>query len=478
MAFRREAALLATVDHPSLAVIHEVGDVGGRPYLVMDLVEGETLAGVLAAGALPAARVISLARDVVAPLAAAHRRGLSGRLADVPLMLLATARDKDNVAAADAVVAALGGTVELDLELPPLDERGVAELVAALLPGMKAGPSLARLLTVRSGGNPFVVGEYLRAVVDAGLLVPSWGTWLLDADALAALEVPQEALGLVLARERNLGPQVRELLVTAAVCGAQFLPDVVAAVHGLGIEVALAATWDATTHGLVEPSGGGRYAFVHHRIREALTDQLDPAGAARLHQRLAQVLEAMPVPPTGHDADHVYAVARHYLAGEVDAAPDRAFAACWAAGQRALDDYAPADAVEFLQYAAAVAAGGRPDGDVVGVVNGVNGVNGVGGVGGVGGGGGAGGRVDGGVDSRFLVALGTARKQNGQFEDAVEAFDQVLAVETEPLRRAETSPCWRTPTDPPGTPRPRSPRSSGAWPNWGRRCPGIRCCSR
>ena len=75
VAFRREAALLATVDHPSLAVIHEVGDVGGRPYLVMDLVEGETLAGVLAADALPAARVISLARDVVAPLTAAHRRG-------------------------------------------------------------------------------------------------------------------------------------------------------------------------------------------------------------------------------------------------------------------------------------------------------------------------------------------------------------------------------------------------------------------
>src|ERR1700750_670401 len=40
-AFRREAALLACVDHPGVVAVHEVGLVQGRPYLVMELVRGQ-----------------------------------------------------------------------------------------------------------------------------------------------------------------------------------------------------------------------------------------------------------------------------------------------------------------------------------------------------------------------------------------------------------------------------------------------------
>lgn len=43
-AFRREAALLAGVDHPALVPRHEVGELDGRPYLVMDLVDGHRVA--------------------------------------------------------------------------------------------------------------------------------------------------------------------------------------------------------------------------------------------------------------------------------------------------------------------------------------------------------------------------------------------------------------------------------------------------
>ena len=51
--FRREAALLACVDHPGVARVHEVGLVDGRPYLVMDLVEGRSVTEVLGRGPLP-----------------------------------------------------------------------------------------------------------------------------------------------------------------------------------------------------------------------------------------------------------------------------------------------------------------------------------------------------------------------------------------------------------------------------------------
>ncbi|MFN8078652.1 MAG: hypothetical protein U0Q19_03715 [Kineosporiaceae bacterium] len=116
------------------------------------------------------------------------------RLADVldgaPLLVLATARnDADSLAATELVVSSLGEAVGLDLE-GPLDEVGVAELVAAMLPGLEAGHRLAQLVAVRSGGSPFVVQEYVRAIVDAGLLRPSWGSWLLDEDELDAWNCP------------------------------------------------------------------------------------------------------------------------------------------------------------------------------------------------------------------------------------------------------------------------------------------------
>ncbi|MET0418569.1 MAG: AAA family ATPase, partial [Actinoplanes sp.] len=79
VALRREVALLATVDHPGLARVHEVGVADGRPYLLMDLVQGQRLSALLGAGPLPEARVIAIGIDVAGALAAAHRANLVHR---------------------------------------------------------------------------------------------------------------------------------------------------------------------------------------------------------------------------------------------------------------------------------------------------------------------------------------------------------------------------------------------------------------
>src|SRR5439155_17266922 len=64
VAFRREAATLTSVAHPGLTRIHEVGQADGRPYLVMELVDGQTLTGLLEAGPLDEARAATIAADV------------------------------------------------------------------------------------------------------------------------------------------------------------------------------------------------------------------------------------------------------------------------------------------------------------------------------------------------------------------------------------------------------------------------------
>src|SRR4029079_17895595 len=77
--FRREAQTLASLNHPNIAAVYGLEEVSGTPYLVLELVEGETLAGHLARGPLPAAEALRLGVHVAAALEAAHERGIVHR---------------------------------------------------------------------------------------------------------------------------------------------------------------------------------------------------------------------------------------------------------------------------------------------------------------------------------------------------------------------------------------------------------------
>jgi Tol biopolymer transport system component len=77
--FEREAQLLATLNHPGIAAIHGLHEVDGVRFLAMELVPGEDLAARLAAGALPAAEALAIARQIAEALEAAHERGIVHR---------------------------------------------------------------------------------------------------------------------------------------------------------------------------------------------------------------------------------------------------------------------------------------------------------------------------------------------------------------------------------------------------------------
>ncbi|HEX6491524.1 MAG TPA: protein kinase, partial [Gaiellaceae bacterium] len=78
--FLREARLAARLLHPNIVQVFDVGEDEGRPYIVMEFVEGETLAKLLARRrALPAAEAVELALQVCAGLEHAHEHGLVHR---------------------------------------------------------------------------------------------------------------------------------------------------------------------------------------------------------------------------------------------------------------------------------------------------------------------------------------------------------------------------------------------------------------
>jgi tRNA A-37 threonylcarbamoyl transferase component Bud32 len=77
--FVREARATARLDHPNVARVYDFGRHGGIPFLVMELLEGETLADRLAAGPLPPAEAARVAATVADALDAAHQRGIVHR---------------------------------------------------------------------------------------------------------------------------------------------------------------------------------------------------------------------------------------------------------------------------------------------------------------------------------------------------------------------------------------------------------------
>jgi hypothetical protein len=77
--FRREGRLQASLQHPHIVTVYEAGESEHGLYLAMRLVEGPTLALLLQAGGVDAARAVSMLRQVGSALDAAHAAGLVHR---------------------------------------------------------------------------------------------------------------------------------------------------------------------------------------------------------------------------------------------------------------------------------------------------------------------------------------------------------------------------------------------------------------
>ena len=77
--FEREAKTLASLSHPNICPIHDVGSVDGTDYLVMECLDGQTLADRLTAGQLPLEKALETAIEIADALDAAHRAGIVHR---------------------------------------------------------------------------------------------------------------------------------------------------------------------------------------------------------------------------------------------------------------------------------------------------------------------------------------------------------------------------------------------------------------
>src|SRR5499433_4196746 len=77
--FRREAQLLASVNHPNIAQIYGLEDSTAQQCIVMELVEGETLQERLRRGPIPVDEALPIAKQICEALEAAHEKGIIHR---------------------------------------------------------------------------------------------------------------------------------------------------------------------------------------------------------------------------------------------------------------------------------------------------------------------------------------------------------------------------------------------------------------
>ena len=77
--FEREARIISSLNHPHICVLHDVGHDQGLDYLVMEYLQGETLADRLQKGPLPIGELLEIAVQLADALDRAHREGLVHR---------------------------------------------------------------------------------------------------------------------------------------------------------------------------------------------------------------------------------------------------------------------------------------------------------------------------------------------------------------------------------------------------------------
>ena len=116
--FEREARTISSLNHPNICTLHDVGHQDGIDYLVMEYLEGETLADRLRKGPLPVAQVLKYGIEICEGLEKAHRSGVTHRdLKPGNIMLTKTGAKLMDFGLAKALVARADATSGLTVTM-------------------------------------------------------------------------------------------------------------------------------------------------------------------------------------------------------------------------------------------------------------------------------------------------------------------------------------------------------------------------
>ncbi|TML85589.1 MAG: hypothetical protein E6G06_21925, partial [Actinobacteria bacterium] len=273
------------------------------------------------------------------------------------VLLAGTLRDTESAAEsslAELIVASHRDELLERVSLQGLSLDEVAQLMedtaGQALPDL--GVELARLLQEETQGNPFFVGEMLRHLVETGSLVRDpEGRWAATTEFLEN-GLPASILDVIDSRVEQLGDGPRRALVYASVIGREFDLVLLAKAMDAEEDEVLDTLERAMRSALVSEVRRGRFSFVHALVGHALYESLSTTRRARLHRVVAESMEDV---FGAQLLERVAEIALHWA--RADSAEDSGKAIEYArlAGERALAQLAPDEALRWFRQALDVA---------------------------------------------------------------------------------------------------------------------------
>ncbi len=171
--FEREARMISQLNHPHICTVHDVGREGGTDYIVMELIEGETLVARLEKGPLPIAELLTVGVQIADALGKAHHAGVVHRDLKPGTIMLTKSGVKllDFGLARPAEMGVPGGALGIapTVALPLTEEGAIVGTLHYLAPEQLAGTEVdARtdlfalgcvLYEMATGRHPFQGGD-------------------------------------------------------------------------------------------------------------------------------------------------------------------------------------------------------------------------------------------------------------------------------------------------------------------------------
>ena len=218
--FLREARAAATLNHPNICAIHDVGEQDGQPYLVMELLRGETLKQYLTHQKLSPAEVLTLGQQAASALAAAHARGIVHRdIKPANLFVVDSGRDRKQLKILDFGLAKKQG-VEASPDSRYFDTKSDTATATGMMdlttPGSTVGTA-AYMSPEQAKGDPldartdlFSLGSVLFEMATGQ--APFGGRSTAEVFAALLMKDPPPVSSLNPAMPKALDPVVAKLL--------------------------------------------------------------------------------------------------------------------------------------------------------------------------------------------------------------------------------------------------------------------------
>jgi diguanylate cyclase (GGDEF)-like protein/putative nucleotidyltransferase with HDIG domain len=233
-----------------------------------------------------------------------------------------------------------------ELHLERLTALEVREWLQGALHRTELGDDLLEFVLRHTEGNPFLVTQLLRTMVEENVFSHSGSAWTWTIPT--TLVLPAGMSDLVGRRLSRLPNDALRILVTAAAIGRTFRLDLLAEAAGVSMESVLDAVDSGLATSVLEPAheqDDDTYQFAHALLVDAVLHTVSPARQRLAHRRIADLL-AVRTPQA------VDQVASHYaLSGD----SAQAYTWCRSAAARAMSLYALDEATDFLKLALAQA---------------------------------------------------------------------------------------------------------------------------